>query len=429
MGGNRVIFSLDVRRARKGDCLLLHYGTKENPRLAIIDGGPSRVYEPHLKPRLDQIRNARHPGADEPLTVDMIMVSHADEDHIQGILDLTREMLATPHAPRLRVLSLWHNSFDEVIDRDPSELMSAMAAQFGAASLESGLPDDASVESDRDEDVTRDALKVLASVGQGFRLRGEAESLGIQRNPEFDGKLILAESDPVTVVDDLEFVVAGPLRGELLKLQRKHDEWLRTKKDDPEAALAAYVDDSVTNLSSIVVLARSKKKSMLLTGDARGDRILQGLEQAGVLKPGRSMTVDILKVPHHGSSRNVEPAFFERIKARHYVISGNGEHGNPERETMEMIFSARKKEPFEIHLTYPIRDIDVQRKADWAKEQAKEKKRKEKGSSKPVRENWSAAKHSLAALVRKTQFTAEQRISIVDAKKRHVIDLLEPIRL
>ena len=35
-----MMFSLDVRRARKGDCLLLHYGTKEDPHLILIDGGP-----------------------------------------------------------------------------------------------------------------------------------------------------------------------------------------------------------------------------------------------------------------------------------------------------------------------------------------------------------------------------------------------------
>ena len=29
-----MIFSLDVRRARKGDCLLLHFGTKAKPGLA-----------------------------------------------------------------------------------------------------------------------------------------------------------------------------------------------------------------------------------------------------------------------------------------------------------------------------------------------------------------------------------------------------------
>ena len=47
-----MIFSLDVRRARKGDCLMVHYGSKDDPGLALIDGGPAQVYKPHLKPRL-----------------------------------------------------------------------------------------------------------------------------------------------------------------------------------------------------------------------------------------------------------------------------------------------------------------------------------------------------------------------------------------
>ena len=39
-----MIFSLDVRPARKGDCLLLHYGTAEKPGLVMIDGGCTRTW-------------------------------------------------------------------------------------------------------------------------------------------------------------------------------------------------------------------------------------------------------------------------------------------------------------------------------------------------------------------------------------------------
>ena len=37
-----MIFSLDVLPARKGDCLILHFGTDDDPALILIDGGPSR---------------------------------------------------------------------------------------------------------------------------------------------------------------------------------------------------------------------------------------------------------------------------------------------------------------------------------------------------------------------------------------------------
>jgi hypothetical protein len=381
-----MIFSLDVRRAHKGDCLLLHFGSKDKPGLAIIDGGPGDVYGPHLKPRLMEIRKARNLESNKPLRVDLLMVSHADDDHIRGILDLTREMKESTAAPLVRVLSFWHNSFDDIIGNRPEELTAAVTAQFGAASLDGELPADATLEADEEDEVIRDNLKVLASVAQGHRLRGDAETLGFPANPEFDGKLVLAAAGPVPVARDLNFTVAGPIQPELEKLQKKHDQWLKTKEEkSAEEALAAYVDKSVTNLSSIVVLAKVDGKTMLLTGDARGDKILEGLELVGALKQGGSMRVDLLKVPHHGSSNNLDADFFERITAAHYVFSGDGEHGNPERESMGMLFKARGGEPFEIHLTYPVDEIDVARKEDWEKEQAREQERKKKGGKKPVR--------------------------------------------
>ena len=95
---------------------------------------------------------------------------------------------------------------------------------------------------------------------------------------------------------------------------------------------AAYVDRSVANLSSIVALAEAGGRSMLLTGDARGDKILKGLELVGALKEGGAMHVDLLKVPHHGSANNLDDDFFERITADHYVLPGNGDSGTSERD-------------------------------------------------------------------------------------------------
>ena len=81
---------------------------------------------------------------------------------------------------------------------------------------------------------------------------------------------------------------------------------------------------------------------MLLTGDARGDHVLEGLEAANLLKDGKCH-VDLLKLPHHGSNRNLEPKFFEQITADHYVVSSNGERfDNPDQETLEWLAAARR---------------------------------------------------------------------------------------
>jgi len=167
----------------------------------------------------------------------------------------------------------------------------------------------------------------------------------------------------------------------------------------------------------------------LLTGDARGDKVLEGLELNGLLKAdGKStMHVDIFKVPHHGSDRNADPILFRRVTADHYVFSGDGEHGNPERETLQMLLDERgEDDDFTIHLTYPIDEIDAGRKVDWEKEQNKEKARKKNNPNVKVRANWSGKKNSLGSFFAAHKKLA-QKVAIVDETEPHVINLLEEV--
>ncbi|HEX5890564.1 MAG TPA: hypothetical protein VFY61_17765 [Pyrinomonadaceae bacterium] len=420
-----MIFSLDVRRARKGDCLILHYGSKKDPGLGLIDGGPSQVYGPHLKPRLEEIRASRELGPDEPLPVDFLMVSHVDDDHIKGVLELTKELLEAKAAKRplpVKIKGVWHNTFDDIIGNSPKELTAAVTAQFGAASL-SGEPDV--------EGLDPDVAKVLASVGQGFRLRDDIRGLKLRINPDFAGGLVIAKkkAKAIDMGKGLKFTVVGPLHAEVVALQKDHDKFLKKKEKGTASLLAAFTDSSVANLSSIVVLAEVGKKRMLLTGDARGDKVLEGLEMLDLLKPGGKSTthVDVFKVPHHGSDRNADPILFRRVTADHYVFSGDGEHGNPERETLQMLLDERgEDDDFTIHLTYPIDEIDVGRKADWEKEQNKEKARKKNNPNVKVRANWSAKKNSLGAFFAAHKKFAK-KVVIVDEAEPHMINLLDEL--
>jgi hypothetical protein len=436
-----MFFSLDVRRARKGDCLLLHYGTKKKPGLVMIDGGPSGVYKPHLRPRLEQIRKARVTG-NKPLQVDLLMVSHVDDDHIQGILELTSELrnAASSKKPQLvQILSLWHNSFENIIGHTPDELTASVKDQFGPASVSGSgeLPDEQKSEveeqSSEHPEVVSSSLKVLASIEQGAQLRVDADRLKLPINDEFDNKLIIAgeDDDPVDMGLGLTFKVVGPLKREVEALRKKHDAWLKglkKKGKKPSDVLAAYVDKSVPNLSSLVLLAEAGKKKILLTGDARGDKILEGLEFTDVIEKDGKLSVDVLKVPHHGSDNNLDNDFFERVIAKHYVFSGDGEHGNPERAALEMLFDARGNEDYTIHLTYPIDEIDAGREEDWKKEQRNDEKKKKKKPSQKVRPDWSPAKQSLRAFF-DAHDGLEDKVRIVDDNEPHVIDLLDPLEL
>ena len=80
--------------------------------------------------------------------------------------------------------------------------------------------------------------------------------------------------------------------------------------------------------------------SLLLTGDARGDQIVDGLKRAGRLNGG-TFEVDVLKVPHHGSENNIDSNFVETVIARDYVFCGNGSSGNPNIEVIGLMFRRR----------------------------------------------------------------------------------------
>ncbi|HEX6651085.1 MAG TPA: hypothetical protein VF075_16145, partial [Pyrinomonadaceae bacterium] len=248
--------------------------------------------------------------------------------------------------------------------------------------------------------------------------RDNAKGLNVGINPQFGGKLILAQKKgkKVDMGKGLKFTVIGPMNDEVLDLQKEHDIFLKKKEKDKatKGALAAFSDTSVANLSSVVLLAEVGKKRILFTGDARGDKIIEGLELVGLLKNDGKSTfhVDVLKAPHHGSDRNVEPIFFRRITADHYVFSGNGEHGNPERETLKMLLDERGDEDYTIHLTYPIDEIDVERKKEWEKKHKTPK--------------WSPQKQGLVAFFDANKDFAN-KVQIVGKDEPHLINLLDKL--
>lgn len=332
-----MIFTLEALPAAQGDALILHYGPTKSPLVAVIDGGPSGVYKRALRPRLEELRASREPDA--ALPVQLLVVSHIDDDHIQGVLDLVQQLAREQEdgrASSFAVGALWHNSFDDIVGGDGPASVPAAVSTLAAGSA---------VTSAR---LSEPARLIAASIAQGRRLRDAAEALALEVNRPFDGPITAPRT--VDWGDGLELIVVGPDQGRLDTLQRRWDREVR-KESPSEATVAAYLDRSVFNLSSIVMLAKAKRKRILLTGDARGDDILAGLRAAGLLaRP--PLHVDVLKLPHHGSDRNVETDFFRQIVADHYVVSADGTDHNPEMATLEMISSARDDDDFVVHLTH-----------------------------------------------------------------------------
>ena len=82
---------------------------------------------------------------------------------------------------------------------------------------------------------------------------------------------------------------------------------------------------------------------MLLTGDALSDDILAGLKVNKLLDKNDHIHVDILKMPHHGSERDLTLDFCKQVTAAHYVISANGKFDNPDKATLDAFVDTTKK--------------------------------------------------------------------------------------
>lgn len=335
--------TLKAVKAKYGDALIL----TADGATVLIDGGPPGVYNRYLSKHLAQMDD----GGFEPPEIDLMMVSHIDSDHIAGILDLTGDMVEAQEddvKPPAKIHRAWLNSFSDTLVRNGLETKPSSAAS--AASVADAFDED----DDFTTEVDSHTKMVLASVSQGRNLRRNLKTLSVPINAMFANRMAIAGAADPWEKGDLKITVIGPTQKEVDRLKNRWAKDLKKilKKEADKKAAAESMDNSVFNLSSIVCIAEAGGKSILLTGDARGDTMLKWLEDRG-----GPFQFDVFKLPHHGSDRNMKPEVFEKVKAKHYLVSGDGKHGNPEPKLFEMLFQARGDEDYTIHMTYSPEDL------------------------------------------------------------------------
>jgi hypothetical protein len=322
------LLKLHVIQAEHGDCLIIEYGSSSKPRYILVDGGPETIYNDHLR---DQLKKTGTKSGN----LDLVISSHIDEDHIIGLVDFLaelRQQRAEALPEIVTVNAVWHNSFSKTIGEGND-----MEARLKTLETKSAINNMMSF--------TAGAVKGIA---EGSQLRSAANELGIPLNPGFPNDLVCVDDAPDTIsYGNLNLHIVGPTKKSLENLREEWLKWFSRYKDirlTASPSVSAMIDQSVPNLSSVMVLAEADGKKILLTGDGRGDHLLQGLRQANIISPKENLHVDVLKVSHHGSNRNATRELFKTIIADKYIISANGKYGNPDLATLIWIVEAAKEQ-------------------------------------------------------------------------------------
>ena len=317
-------FQLFVMPANNGDSLLIVFEGEDGEDHHIwIDGGLVSSYKTTGKHILEMLHQ-------EGNVIDLMMVTHIDQDHIGGILAFMRD----EEADKKNIHQFWFNSgkliakhFDYTFDR------------ARAVGLEGN-----------NSHQTR-------SISQGKCLEDLLEEMGIwHEQPLLRFQTYELYGAAITIL--------SPDENGLKELYEKWSEGEVTTRGlnndytytiEELAKKSEKEDHSVANGSSISFVFELGKKRLLMLGDAHPSLISDSLKLLGY-SPNAPLQLDCVKLSHHASKASISYELLSLIDCQYFVISTDGSrHHLPNKEALSRILldpHRHPKAPIEFIFNY-----------------------------------------------------------------------------
>lgn len=252
--------------AGKGECIRLQFGSGTMHNI-FFDTGVSR-FGVRLKAICkDIVANGER--------LDLLILTHVDDDHIGGILHLLR--------------TGWKSPFEEV-----------RMNRYGTALL---------------------GNRTL-SVRQNNEVFARLEAQDVKINSMLAGDRIDIDGATIETLHPTSMQDYANRRGNaLLAYRRDYAKSLAELADAP----IRLTDTSDNNKNSIVCTFSYDRQCFLFTGDAWAEDIVSCLPEVKCF--------DLIKLPHHGSVGNISEGFPSRIIASSYMVCTDG-ISHPDKQTI-----------------------------------------------------------------------------------------------
>lgn len=236
------------------------------------------------------------------------------------------------------------------------------------------------------------------SASQGSMLSSYILENGYKWNGAYDGKAIVINNyERLVMSDDIRLIVLSPTGESLEKLKKRWRKELERKKsgfqfEDGKLFDDAYeffmmrqdeksdygikrkisamesfsidltkpveLDTSETNESSIAFIIEYKTHKVLFLGDSNPKIITTSLLELKE-KENYDMNFDLVKISHHGSPHNTNMELLDVISSSRWVVSGNGEHGNPNIDVIKLILNSNREIKKKLYFNYHSDWIDL----------------------------------------------------------------------
>lgn len=281
----------------KGDSILVKIGQ----HTVLVDTGPRRAFtKGMLKDFLERYK-----------PIDLLILTHNDEDHIGGALKL----LETDIDPRMYFRSVWFNAFSNerkgesvILSKNADLNLSAKQANYIVSQLINRFGDfNSSVIAGLKFDLGFCSLTTLSpNTGDLFELQNSA---------------VYSESE--------ELILSGGVDYDKTILEL--------------ASLPFHESGTLANKTSIAVLLETRGRNLLLMGDAFPSVVENSIRMLG-FNENNKIKIDVMKVSHHGSASSISPDLLAIIDCTKFIISTDGSNGLPRKECLARVVTHRHDE-------------------------------------------------------------------------------------
>lgn len=327
---------IKLLKAGNGDSILISFQDDEGVnRNILIDGGISETYsddnigiDGELKTEIDNIKTLND-------KIDLLILTHIDNDHICGLLN----WIEKDKEAHILIDNVWFNSGKLIAEYLKKPENGDLNVFFNDSSTTyTGVKEGILFEKYLDENKKWDKRIII----QGMKCKKYGIQINVLSPNRSQLKKLLTEYKAKT--------------GDNIYTSGKVTDWdidLQTYiQEERIESLKFKQDNSCKNGSSISFILTIKGKNFLFLGDSHPNEIVKYLKKNGHSKQN-PLSVELLKISHHGSKANTSNELLELIKTNIYAISTDSStSGHPNKRTLARIININPNAIFHFNYEY-----------------------------------------------------------------------------